>query len=666
MKAWLVAVSLAAATIGIPLPAAADDAEVCADETGEVALEACTRIIDGRQLRGAELAPIYFYRGVEWAQAGEADKAIADFERSADIDPTSPHVFHALAEGYRARGDHAAAIRAYTEAIELDEEEPNSFFYRASAHMEAGDFGAAIADFSTAIRLDPEEAEFYNARAIASAAAGDHDLAIDDYGFAIERSSEFALAYANRADSRLALGDVAGAIDDYGSALDLAPDDAVTLYKRAAALRDSGDHAAALADFSRLVELVPEEPDAWYERGLTRALQHDLDGAIADFSQAMEREPSLARLFQARGMARQAGSDLEGAIADYSEAIRLDADNAERYVMRAWASHRAGRHRLALIDADRAAVLDPDLVSAHSTRAAILEALGETDAAGDAEAAAAEARTRLSAAREQEQAQRAAQAERRLAARAEVEKALLAAYDESHPYMYPVRRAAVGMGFSFEDEEIVPYSDGFTDVGRQELAEAQREMGLRGTGYLDEATLLELLEEPVDADQFKIEPPWGTEGEPIGDWFFSTYEKWCTIWTRPTAIEGRFAPDFGELPLLQISRDREQKDNALSQTYAEGGLYEADAEVVVKANGSDIATEEFGGDYGPARKCGDRGCFASDAVLKALRAADTVDVVGPSKFGGDLTITYSASGFTKAFRRLDKECGRGKLSAWLQ
>src|SRR5690606_41602673 len=99
MKAWLVAVSLAAATIGIPLPAAADDAEVCADETGEVALEACTRIIDGRQLRGAELAPIYIYRGVVWAQAGEADKAIADFDRSADIDPTMPNVLTSHAVG---------------------------------------------------------------------------------------------------------------------------------------------------------------------------------------------------------------------------------------------------------------------------------------------------------------------------------------------------------------------------------------------------------------------------------------------------------------------------------------------------------------------------------------------------------------------------------------
>jgi hypothetical protein len=333
--------------------------------------------------------------------------------------------------------------------------------------------------------------------------------------------------------------------------------------------------------------------------------------------------------------------------------------------MRAWASHLAGRDRLALIDADSAVTLDPDLVSAHSSRAAILKALGEIDAAGEEETAAAAARSRLSAAREEEKARLAMQAEQRLTVRASAEKALLAAYDESHPYIYPIGRAAVGMGFSFEDEAIVPYIDEFSDAGRRALAEAQRAAGMRGTGYLDEPTLLMLLDEPVTPDQFKLEQPWGVEGEPVGDWFFSVHDQWCTIWTKPTAVTGRLAPHFGEVPLFQISRDKTESGNSLSQTYAKGELFAEDAEVVLKANGNDIATEEFGGDYGPARNCNGDDCYAADEPLKAIRAANTFDVVGESKFGEELTLSYSAAGFTKAFRRLDKECGRGKLGAWI-
>lgn len=665
MKRRLLPLLLCAAAFALPgRPAAADDAADCGEKTGPEAVAACTRAIEARALRGEELAKIYYYRGIELADAGETDRAIDDFERSIDIDRSRPHVFEALAAGYRVKGDYDRALAIQTEAIGLEEDEPNGFFHRAGTHMERGDFEAAIADYTRAIALDPQEADFYNARGVASAAAGDFDLAIDDYGFALDRRPEFALALLNRGDARLKLGARDDAMADYSAAAELDPDDPVAVYKRANLHREGGDIDAALADYARLTELAPEESDAFYERAVARMLAHDLDGAVADFGAAIGLEPTNAAARQGRGLAHQARGATDAAIADYSEAIRLDPENAERYLMRAWASHKAGRNQLALVDADQAALLAPQLVSVHSTRAAILAALGEADAAREAEAAAADARGKWEATRAEEAAATEGAARARLEARAAAEQAFISAFEEKHPYSYPLQRAAAALGYPFEGDEIVEFGMDVTARGREAIAAFQRQGGMRGTAHLDEPTFMALLDEPVDVSSFELEQPWGVEGEPAGDWFFSVQGDWCTIWTKPTSVSGRFMPDFGKLPLFEISRDRTDSDRSLSQTYAQGELYPEDAEVEVRA-GETVATSRFAGDYGPVRNCDAGGCSASSDVLKAVRAAQSFTVVGPSILGGELAVTYSASGFTKAFRRLDKECARGRLASWI-
>ncbi|MCL6708881.1 tetratricopeptide repeat protein [Pseudomonas sp. R2.Fl] len=660
----LPAAVLACLLSGAP-SASADDMTDCAELSGPTALAACNRVVEAHSVRGAELAKILYYRGFEFAQRGETDKAIADFEQSANIDPTSQFVLFALAQGYLAKGDFDRSVSIYSEAIEIDKTDPNAFFYRANAFLQHGDFQKAIDDFSSAISIDPEEADFYNARGVASASAGEHDLAIDDYTSAITRRPDLAVAFLNRGDARLVLDRPDEALEDYRRAAELAPDDAVVTYKLANALRRSGDLDGALAAYTDLIELAPDESDALYESGVTRVMVRDLDGALADLTEAIAIDPDNARAFQARGMVHQARSEMQEAIADYSEAIRLDPDNAERYVMRAWASHLAGRDRLALIDADRAVEINPDLVSPHRTRAAILSALGEAAAAQEATTAADKAKTSAAAAREQAGRDAEAERERRLAARLEQEKSFLKAYDERHPYIYPAELAVTGLGYRYNDDTAVNYDDELSPEARDRLAALQRSKGFRATGHLDEPTFLALLDQPVDPAGFQVQEPWDAPGEAIGDWFFTPGSEWCAIWTKPTAITGRFAPEFGELPLFSINRDRSDTGNSLSQYYADGDLYAEGAKVTVNA-GTALETEEFGGDYGPGQSCDDKGCFGSDAVLKAVRAAHSFDVVGESKFGGELVITYSAVGFTKAFNRLDRECGGGRIGVWLK
>src|SRR5215831_9699177 len=70
---------LAGACLGLLIGgAAADDQDVCADESGDVAIAACTRAIKSNRYGGHALAALYNNRCSEYLDKEDFDQAIAD------------------------------------------------------------------------------------------------------------------------------------------------------------------------------------------------------------------------------------------------------------------------------------------------------------------------------------------------------------------------------------------------------------------------------------------------------------------------------------------------------------------------------------------------------------------------------------------------------------
>jgi len=655
--------ALAAGGLG---PALADDADTCAEESGEEALAACDRVIASGTIRGADLAELYYYRGFERLAGEDPTGAIADFEESLRIDPDHANIFALLGHAYRANGDLDQAISSYGEAISRAENNPNLYLFRGDARREKGDLPLAVADYDEAIALDPQEAEFLNARGIAAAASGDFELAVDAYSLAIELQPDLAVAYSNRGDAHRLLDDIGQAIADYGNAIANGPDDPVSVYKRGNAYRTERNFDAALADYSKLIELAPREADGYYERGVTYILKREFDLAISDLDKALETNPAHVLAYHARGLAHAAKKDFDKAIADYSEAILLDPDNAERFIVRAWTSFLVGKLDLALADADTAVDLDADLVAAYATRAKILEAMGKTEDAEADRIAEDAAQSRRSERRGAEAAVAGRARADALEARRGAEKNFLAAYEADRPYVYPVERAATALGHHVEDDSVVRYSDELTETGRRLLVDFQRANRLLPTGYLDKLTYSRLLDQPVDPNLFDVDTGFPDTAEPVGDWFFGADDKWCVIWTKPQEIEGIFDPNFTRVPVISISRFRDAEGDSISQSYADADLYEESAAVVIHGNRF-VETENFGGDFGPVRSCDGDSCTAANDVLREFRAVNSFEVIGPSRVGGkDLIMRFSGVGFVKSFQRMDQECGNGRLGNWLR
>jgi invasion protein IalB/Flp pilus assembly protein TadD len=206
-------------------PAAADDASVCQQATGEEAIAACTRML----AVNPKNAVVFVVRGVAYFRKGDYDDAISDYERAIRLDAKLAIAYSNRGDAYNHKGDYDHAISDYEQAIRLDPKLAIAYNNRGDAYNHKGDYDDAISDYERAIRLDPKLAVAYHNRGDAYRHKGDYDRAIFDYDEAIRLDPKLAIAYNNRRDAYHHKGDHDHAVADFDQALNLAqhPNDAV-------------------------------------------------------------------------------------------------------------------------------------------------------------------------------------------------------------------------------------------------------------------------------------------------------------------------------------------------------------------------------------------------------------------------------------------------------
>jgi Tfp pilus assembly protein PilF len=178
---------------------AADDAKSCIKDSGEAAIEACTRAIKSKRYTGHVLARQYLSRGVEQRALQDYDLALADF----------------------------------AEALKIDKKYSGAFFNRCSIYNYKKQYDAAITECSQAIKLGPS----VEATVVGSSEKLSKDHVISDY-------------YAERGFAYLKKDDLVHAFADLENAIRLNPDNGRALRTRGLAYEAKGDTARAEADFA--------------------------------------------------------------------------------------------------------------------------------------------------------------------------------------------------------------------------------------------------------------------------------------------------------------------------------------------------------------------------------------------------------------------------------
>ena len=170
--------------------AAADDSKTCAKESGEIAIEACSRAIKSGRYKGRDLARQYMYRGVEQGLKKDYDLALADYGEALRIDKKYSDAFYNRCVLYNAKEDYDRALADCSQAVKLgpgpnaraatsdgrlENDHARSDYYseRGFAYLKKNDYDRAILDLDNAIRLNPDNGRALKSRGLAYQARGD-------------------------------------------------------------------------------------------------------------------------------------------------------------------------------------------------------------------------------------------------------------------------------------------------------------------------------------------------------------------------------------------------------------------------------------------------------------------------------------------------------------
>lgn len=152
-------------------------------------------------------------RGNTYVFQKEYDKALADFNRALELEPT--------ALGYYSRArllteikDESKAIPDYTKATQLNPRFDAAFSNRGMLFQARGDLTSALQDFSRAISIEPGDGVYYFNRANIFVIQKQYTSAIKDYSRALEIFPRWAEAWRRRAEVYRKIGKPASAAAD--------------------------------------------------------------------------------------------------------------------------------------------------------------------------------------------------------------------------------------------------------------------------------------------------------------------------------------------------------------------------------------------------------------------------------------------------------------------
>ena len=94
--------------------------------------------------------------GVSNLNLNKPEKALQDFSRAIDIDPTRADGFVGRANTLNTLGRYQEALKDYNKAIEIDPKLANAYVNRGSALSHLEQYEKAIADFEKGLELDPK------------------------------------------------------------------------------------------------------------------------------------------------------------------------------------------------------------------------------------------------------------------------------------------------------------------------------------------------------------------------------------------------------------------------------------------------------------------------------------------------------------------------------
>jgi tetratricopeptide (TPR) repeat protein len=138
------------------------------------------------------LAGVHLWRGEAYFIKGHFDKAIADFNKTIELEPTNAEAYHHRGMVYVNKNQFDRAIADFNKAIEIDSNIANTYLQRGIAYGRLGQYDRGVADFNKALELEPTYATAYLFRGFHYDKLGYYQKAIKDWSTAARSGNKLA------------------------------------------------------------------------------------------------------------------------------------------------------------------------------------------------------------------------------------------------------------------------------------------------------------------------------------------------------------------------------------------------------------------------------------------------------------------------------------------
>jgi tetratricopeptide (TPR) repeat protein len=232
---------------------------------------------------------IHFFKGAVYHEKGQVDKAISEYNKAIEIDPTFVWAYVNRGNVYEDNSEYDQAISEYNKALKINSKLAAAYFNRGFVYDKKGEYDKAIADYNMAIKINPKLADAYHNRGVIYFWKGQFDQAISDYTKAIEINPRKAESYHSRGLAYSRKGQFDQAISDYTKAIEINPRYAEVYFDRGLDYHEARRHYdKAIADYTKAIEINPRYAKAYDSRGYTYYVKGNKKKACSDWKRACE------------------------------------------------------------------------------------------------------------------------------------------------------------------------------------------------------------------------------------------------------------------------------------------------------------------------------------------------------------------------------------------
>lgn len=241
----------------------------------DLAIRVAGEALERGGMSAEDRSNVLLQRGLAYQSKKDGNNAIKDLQAAIEGNPKHLVAHLRLATLLSNHGQADAALAIFDKAVERFPTEPIVYNDRGSLRRLKGDRPGAIADFTKAISTNANFTMGYINRGFIQLEANNLAAAIDDLNNAVRLSPKHPVALRLRGNAQLANNQIAGALSDFTFAAAASPNDPVIRLELGFARYFTGDYANAATEFQKVLELSPTSIVAhpWQFLALTRSGQ---------------------------------------------------------------------------------------------------------------------------------------------------------------------------------------------------------------------------------------------------------------------------------------------------------------------------------------------------------------------------------------------------------